>query len=954
MSNVIELQLAEAVEKSADINSLVMIQGRELSQLMVACYLGNIDYVEDLLKVPGVRVNLQNSEGQHALLCACEQGHTDIAQLILNTCQNPKDVVNLPDKRGRTPLLIASYLGHKTMLEVILKHKNGKFSQRQTGIIPLLVLNGAHVNMQDNDRWSLLMIASYNGHTEIVSLLLQSGAHVDMQNCIGSSSLILACKNGHNRVVSLLLQNGAHVDMQDREGLSPLMVACEGIHLEIVSLLLQYGACVNMQNCVGSSSLKIACQNGQNKVVSLLLQNGAHVDMRDKEGWSPLMIASQNGHIEIIPLLLQNSADVNMCNKGVSPLMMACHKGHTDIVSVLMIHGADATLRSAIGGISALHIACESNKPSIVKQLLSPMVVDLRDELGNTPLMVASSCGHDEVVKLLLEAGAQVNISNFSDYPSLHLPLHQIPLPEKGSTVRGSALDIAAITGHVEVVSLLLQHGAKIFNVYYLLRSITLQLAQAEKLFRDMSRKSSPDWEKYSAVIQLLFSHDSDLIERVRRTNPSTLYMACVFGVLEMISLLINLGMSVSDLYRTDDSGSSYWCNMITLFSNRSLSKTTSIISHLLQKVDWARVIRFLSENGLDVNCQDSFGTFALGIASRERHSDLVRLLGQCGADVNLQDKEGVCSLMVATSGGHLEICRHLLRCRAKVDLLDNEGWSSLMVAVAADNVDLVLLLLERGAQINLQDESGTSSLMLSCLAGYTRVTKVLLGHGADVNLQNSDGITALMMSCYNGHAEIVELLINSGADISTMTRIGMTALRVSTDNGHKDITKLLIEYGARHINPSRKRPRSEKDTPFFNHSMLAHIPDKQCARLDRIENILLTLLQLQGSNQAPALVDNLRKTESKPVLSVCLKVLIPIAHDWKVIGTLLEVEHNSLEAIKRDNMGICKDCLRDMLHQWLVRVSPPPTWEELAEAVEHTDETVARKIRKLETTPYK
>jgi ankyrin repeat protein len=100
------------------------------------------------------------------------------------------------------------------------------------------------------------------------------------------------------------------------------------------------------------------------------------------------------------------------------------------------------------------------------------------------------------------------------------------------------------------------------------------------------------------------------------------------------------------------------------------------------------------------------------------------------------------------------------------------------------------------------------------------------------------------MMSCYNGHAETVELLINAGADISTMTHIGMTALRVSTDYGHKEVTRLLIEYGARNIYPSRKRPRSEKDTPFFSHKILAHVSDEQCTRLDRIEHILQTLLQ--------------------------------------------------------------------------------------------------------------
>ena len=103
-----EIWLAEAVANSVHINSLVPVNGKQLSQLMVACLHGNIDYFEALLKVPGVKVDLQNDEGRHALYYACKQGHTEIAQLILNTCQCPKDLVNLPDKRENTSLV---YLG---------------------------------------------------------------------------------------------------------------------------------------------------------------------------------------------------------------------------------------------------------------------------------------------------------------------------------------------------------------------------------------------------------------------------------------------------------------------------------------------------------------------------------------------------------------------------------------------------------------------------------------------------------------------------------------------------------------------------------------------------------------------------------------------------------------------------------------------------------------------------
>ena len=91
MSWCSEPLLAEVVAQSTDINSLVMIRGRQVSQLMAACAHGNIDYVRDLLEAPGVKIDLQSSKGQHALLFACEQGHTEIAQFILHVCKYPTD-----------------------------------------------------------------------------------------------------------------------------------------------------------------------------------------------------------------------------------------------------------------------------------------------------------------------------------------------------------------------------------------------------------------------------------------------------------------------------------------------------------------------------------------------------------------------------------------------------------------------------------------------------------------------------------------------------------------------------------------------------------------------------------------------------------------------------------------------------------------------------------------------
>ena len=50
-----------------------------------------------------------------------------------------------------------------------------------TETVSILLQNGAHVNMQNNNEWPPLMIASQNGHAETVSILLQNGAHINIQ-----------------------------------------------------------------------------------------------------------------------------------------------------------------------------------------------------------------------------------------------------------------------------------------------------------------------------------------------------------------------------------------------------------------------------------------------------------------------------------------------------------------------------------------------------------------------------------------------------------------------------------------------------------------------------------------------------------------------------------------------------------------------------------------------------
>ena len=321
-------------------------------------------------------------------------------------------------------------------------------------------------------------------------------------------------------------------------------------------------------------------------------------------------------------------------------------------------------------------------------------------------------------------------------------------------SIKGTSLDIAILKGDVELmVSLLLEHNAKVHNVYYLFRSLILKLAKKSRSNEHFQAKSSdmPEesdiWGKYYIILNLLFSHDNDLKYRIQHSKPSILYTACAFGVIEVVDLLFEIGMVIKDLYRIDEKGMSYWCSLITIMCSDLLSSTASskpnsedgIINLLLN--DWTqcqKILSLLTSKGLDINHRDKSKSFALGLASRDGHVKLVEWILETGeANVNLEGEDGVTSLMEASASGQTQIAQLLLN-QARVDIQDKKGWSALMFASAGGFVKLAQHLLRKGAQPNLQDVNGTTSLMLSSFTGHVELASILLSHGADINLQTT------------------------------------------------------------------------------------------------------------------------------------------------------------------------------------------------------------------------
>ena len=83
------------------------------------------------------------------------------------------------------------------------------------------------------------------------------------------------------------------------------------------------------------------------------------------------------------------------------------------------------------------------------------------------------------------------------------------------------------------------------------------------------------------------------------------------------------------------------------------------------------------------------------------------------------------------------------------------------------------------------------------------------------------------------------------------------------------------------------------------------------------------------------------------PCIRPALSLLLPLAHQWQNIGTLLDIPDGKLDIIKYNEQGV-ENHLREMVKLWLKQIDPPPTWSGLAEAVEAFNPSIAEKLRKL------
>ena len=222
--------------------------------------------------------------------------------------------------------------------------------------------------------------------------------HVEISQVLLNYGLIIVTKYNFRFAIDLLLKLGADANFRPPiESKASLNAAPRSS----IGHVFGYGT-ADMSDCEGLTPLQLAALLDRTEIARRLVQEGAHVNdkARQKNDFTALQLAVQGGHLDIVTMLLRNNAEID----STSTLRLAAYNGHVKMANLLM--NRDSIPWNGLR--DAIYAAAEMGHSNVISLLLAefPSHIQLYNEITATALQIAAINGHENVVKFFLARGS--------------------------------------------------------------------------------------------------------------------------------------------------------------------------------------------------------------------------------------------------------------------------------------------------------------------------------------------------------------------------------------------------------------------------------------------------------------------------------------------------------------------------------------------------------------------
>lgn len=479
-ANAVQLLL----ELGADVNCIDSFGNTPLHW---AALEGQEEVMDELIN-HGAEINITNKVGFTSIHYAAASTEGAVCHDILLTCKNIN--INATDHYGRTPLHLAAHYGRINRVMDLVRcganinafdkqHRTPLHcasGQGRTAVIDTLKsLEGIDVNLRDLDGMTPLHYSAFSGVTNCCELLLSANANPQICDTAGRTPHFLAAFSGN--LDCLKIFNSMPEKSNDASNRTMFHYAASSQRADPGCLQFLFSNLdqtdINQRDTYGRTALHYASTvDKDGDFVELLLKFGARADIPDLEGYLPIHYAAAFGQLQVLKSLLF-STSWRRIPLITCPSLSASYHGHKECLQLLLQYGFhDEISRALEYAIFQRHSDCiqvifdfVKNNSKVSFEFLNRSLyiasltafhegllvlldhadcIDLRDEQGRTPLMLASMS------------------NSSSGYICVDLLLKRLANPNNTDHCGRSPLFYAAFGGSEQSAKFLIRYGANI------------------------------------------------------------------------------------------------------------------------------------------------------------------------------------------------------------------------------------------------------------------------------------------------------------------------------------------------------------------------------------------------------------------------------------------------------------------------------------------------------------
>jgi ankyrin repeat protein len=435
--------------------------------------------------------------------------------------------------------------------------------------------------------------------------------------------LVDAVKSGDRTAAMAMLDKRVDVNAPEADGTTALHWAVQQGDLDLVQRLIRAGANVKARNDYGSTPMSEAAVLARTPILDALLKAGADVESPNADGQTALMVVARTSQVDAARLLIARGANVNAVEKwrGQTALMWAVAQNQPAMVKELVAHGADVNARSTInnwqrqvtaepraiyrpaGGLTPLLYAAREGCAECARLLVDAGAdINVGDPENISPLLMAVMNGRFDTASYLIKKGASPNKWDFWGRGPLYMAVDINTIPRGGRPDRPSIDE----TTSLQIIDLLLAAGANP-NAQLKLAPPFRNVGNDRGLDGMLTTGTTPLLRAAKALdapaVKALLAHGADI--RLANSRGMTPIMAAAG--------LGSVDADTRGFYLSEDT------------QQRAIDSLTLLI-----------------KAGGDINSKDARGLTPLHEAARWGWNDVVTFLAQNGADLNAKDNRGL------------------------------------------------------------------------------------------------------------------------------------------------------------------------------------------------------------------------------------------------------------------------------------------------------------------------